>query len=80
MDIGNSFENVLDTIIGFLPNLLGFLLILLIGYVIARVVAGVIRKVLEKVGIDQALFTLVDVTGLVIYFSVALVVLRGTLL
>ena len=53
MDIGNSFENVLDTIIGFIPNLLGFLLILLIGYVIARVVAGVVRKVLEKVGIDQ---------------------------
>ena len=53
MDIGNSFENVLDTIIGFVPNLLGFLLILLIGYVIARVVAGVVRKVLEKVGIDQ---------------------------
>jgi hypothetical protein len=52
MDIGNSFENALDTIIGFLPNLLGFLLILLIGYVIARVVAGVIRKVLEKVGVD----------------------------
>lgn len=53
MDIGDSFENVLDTIIGFVPNLLGFLLILLIGYVIARVVAGVVRKVLEKVGIDQ---------------------------
>ena len=53
MDIGNSFENVLDTIIGFLPNLLGFLLILLIGYVIAKIVAGVVRKVLEKVGVDQ---------------------------
>ena len=53
MDIGNSFENVLDTIIGFIPNLLGFLLILLIGYLIAKIVAGVVRKVLEKVGIDQ---------------------------
>ena len=53
MDIGNSFENVLDTIIGFIPNLLGFLLILLIGYVIAKIVAGVVRKVLEKVGVDQ---------------------------
>ena len=53
MDIGNSFEKVLDTIIGFIPNLLGFLLILLIGYLIAKVVAGVVRKVLEKVGIDQ---------------------------
>jgi small-conductance mechanosensitive channel len=55
MDIGNSFENVLDTIIGFIPNLLGFLLILVIGFVIAKVVAGVVRKLLEKMGVDRKL-------------------------
>ena len=42
--------------------------------------------VLQRVGFDPAVAsapfvaTLVDVTGLVIYFSVALVILRGTLL
>jgi len=42
--------------------------------------------VLQRVGFDPAtasapfVATLVDVTGLVIYFSVALLILRGTLL
>lgn len=53
MDIADSFENVLDTIIGFIPNLLGFLIILVIGYVVAKVVASLVRKVLEKIGIDR---------------------------
>ena len=39
----------------FLPNLLGFLIILVIGYVVARVVKGILTKVLEKVGLDKAL-------------------------
>ena len=55
MDIANSFEKALDAVIGFLPNLLGFLIILLIGYIIAKVVAGVVRKLLKKVGIDRKL-------------------------
>lgn len=55
MDIGNSFQNAFDKIVAFLPNLLGFLIILLIGYIIAKVVAGVIRKLLEKVGVDKKL-------------------------
>jgi small-conductance mechanosensitive channel len=55
MDIKNSFSNALDTAIGFLPNLLGFLLLLLVGYVVAKVVAGVIAKLLQKVGLDRHL-------------------------
>jgi small-conductance mechanosensitive channel len=55
MDIGNSFQNATDRFFEFLPNLLGFLVILIIGFVIAKVVAAVIRKVLQKVGIDRKL-------------------------
>ncbi len=55
MDIGDSFQNTTDGIFGFLPNLLGFLVILLVGYIVARVVAGVVRKLLEKVHIDRKL-------------------------
>ena len=55
VDIGQSFENAFDTIVGFLPNLLGAVLILVIGYVIARLVATAVRKVLEQVGIDRKL-------------------------
>ncbi|WP_377644877.1 hypothetical protein [Oryzobacter terrae] len=55
MDIGESFQRTTDGILGFLPNLLGFLLLLLVGWVVAKVVSGVVRKLLEKVGIDRHL-------------------------
>lgn len=55
MDIGDSFQNTTDGIFDFLPNLLGFLVILLIGFIIAKVVSGVIRKLLQKVGVDRKL-------------------------
>jgi magnesium transporter len=47
---------------------------------------SMIPFVLKRVGIDPAtssapfVATLVDVTGLLIYFSVAAIILRGTLL
>lgn len=53
--IGDSVQQGLDSFFGFLPNVLGFLVILLIGYVIARIAKAAISKVLEKVGLDRAL-------------------------
>ena len=53
MDIGDSFQNTTDGIFDFLPNLIGFLLILLVGYIVSKVVAGLVRKVLEKVNLDR---------------------------
>lgn len=55
--IANSFQKALDGLLGFLPNLLGFFLILIVGYFIARLVKGILTKVLEKVGVDKALHT-----------------------
>lgn len=55
MDIGESFQNAMDRLVGFLPNLLAFLVILLVGYIISRIVAAVIGKVLAKVGLDRRL-------------------------
>ena len=55
MDIGDSFENTTDGIFDFLPNLLGFLLILLVGYIVAKVVSGIVGKVLDRVHIDRRL-------------------------
>jgi magnesium transporter len=59
----------------------------LVGVVLWGTLSGsLLPFVLKRVGFDPAassapfVATLVDVTGLVIYFSVALVVLRGTLL
>src|SRR3954452_4757559 len=55
MDIGNSFQKATDAFFGFLPNLLGFVVLLLVGYVVAKIVAAVVRKVLDKVGLDRHL-------------------------
>jgi hypothetical protein len=53
--IGDSLQQALNSFFGFLPNLLGFLVILIIGYIIARVVKGILTKLLQKVGLDKAL-------------------------
>ena len=61
--------------------------IALVGVVLWGTLSGsLLPFVLKRLGFDPAassapfVATLVDVTGLVIYFSVAVVVLRGTLL
>jgi hypothetical protein len=55
--IGDSVQQGLDNLFAFLPRLIGFLLILLIGYIVAKVVKGILSKVLERVGLDRALHT-----------------------
>ena len=55
VDVGASVQKGLDSFVEFIPKLIGFLIVLLIGYVIARVVKTVLVKLLEKVGLDQAM-------------------------
>jgi hypothetical protein len=47
----NGFEGLFD----FIPSLIGFLVILIIGYFVAKILAGLIRKLLERAGVDRAL-------------------------
>lgn len=53
--IAASLQKALDGFLGFLPRLIGFLLILIIGYIIARVVKGILTKLLQKAKLDHAL-------------------------
>ncbi len=53
--IAQSLQRALDGLLGFIPNLIGFLVILIVGYLIARVVKGVVTKVLQKAKLDHAL-------------------------
>jgi small-conductance mechanosensitive channel len=55
MDIGDSIQRAFDRFFEFLPNLLGSLVLLLIGFIIAKVLQGVVRKLLEKLGVDEKL-------------------------
>jgi hypothetical protein len=55
VQIADSLQRGLDQFVGFLPRLVGFLVILLIGWLIARVVKALLVKALHGVGVDRAL-------------------------
>jgi Conserved TM helix len=55
VQIAHSLQRGLDSLIGFIPNLIGCLIILLVGYLIAHLVKAAVAKLLETVGLDRAL-------------------------
>lgn len=55
LSISSSLQEGFNSFFGFIPNLIGFLLILLVGWLIAKVVRTLITKGLEAVGLDKAL-------------------------
>ncbi len=55
VDMANSLNQGFDRFFAFLPNLLGFLVILIVGYFIAKAVKGILTKLLQKAGLDKAL-------------------------
>jgi hypothetical protein len=54
-DIEQSLENILQRIIEFLPNLLGAIAILIIGYMIAKLLENITRKALNRARFDRAI-------------------------
>lgn len=54
VEISESVQQALDDLVGFLPNLLGFLIVLLVGYLVAKVLQKVVALALEKAGTDRA--------------------------
>src|ERR1044072_3475797 len=55
VEISESLQQALDDLIGFLPRLIGFLMILAIGLLVARALQKLVAVGLEKVGADRAL-------------------------
>jgi hypothetical protein len=55
VDVSRSLQQGLNDLIGFLPKLIGFLIILLIGYLVAKALQKVVALALEKFGADNAL-------------------------
>lgn len=53
--ISQSVQNGLNRIFEFLPQLLGALVVLLIGYFVAKAVAALVKRVLSQIGFDRAL-------------------------
>jgi Conserved TM helix len=55
VEISESLQRGLDDLIGFLPRLVGFLVIVLIGYLVAKALQKLVAVTLEKLGTDRAL-------------------------
>lgn len=54
VDFGSTVTDGIATVTTFVPKLIGFLLILIVGYFIAKAVAKILEKVLERVHFDEA--------------------------
>ena len=53
IDLEGGLEDAWHDVVTFAPKLLGFFLILLIGYFIAKALSKVANKLLERVGFDR---------------------------
>jgi hypothetical protein len=89
IDFEQGIEEAWSSIATFIPKLLGFLVILLIGYFIAKVLARVADSLLERVGFDgwvergslgqafeKSKFDPSDMVGMVVFWGVFLVALQ----
>lgn len=54
-DLRDEFENVVRTVVDFLPNILAAVIILIIGALIATLLGTVARKALQKLRFDRAI-------------------------
>ncbi|GAB4027049.1 mechanosensitive ion channel family protein [Spirosoma gilvum] len=51
--VRNTFQNLINQFVEFVPRLFGTMIILLIGLGVARLVAFIIQRVLDRVGFDK---------------------------
>ncbi len=85
----DALTSGLASVAEFVPKLIGFLLILIIGFIVAKVVAKAIAKVLEKVGFDRAVerggvkkvmdrsqYDASDLVAKLVYYTILLFVLQ----
>ena len=52
----DSGRRALDAFFAWLPQLVGALVILIIGYIVAKILSGLVATALNKVGLDRRLF------------------------
>jgi hypothetical protein len=85
--IAEPVQDIFNSILGYIPNVLGAAVVLLIGWVLARVIREVVTNLLAALGINSLGArvglseerTLADIVGTVIYVFIMLVVFVGAL-
>ncbi|ADB31057.1 Conserved TM helix repeat-containing protein [Kribbella flavida DSM 17836] len=89
MDIEQGLNNAWSAVATFVPKLVMFLLILLIGWIIAKVVSKLVDKVLTRVGFDRVVerggvkkmmakseYDASDIIAKLVYYAVLLITLQ----
>jgi hypothetical protein len=89
VDLGQGVENAFDDVVAFVPKLLGFLVVLLIGYFVAKAIAKIVDAALDRVGFDSAVerggikkalsksrYDASDILAKVVFYSLFLLVLQ----
>ena len=89
IDIQGGLSDAWARIVVFVPKLVGFLAILIIGYFVAKILARIVDRILERIGFDgwvergalrQALerskFDASDVMATIVFWTVFLLVLQ----
>jgi hypothetical protein len=89
IEFREGIESAWERIATFVPKLLGFLLILIIGYFVAKALAGILNRVLERVGFDRLVerggfrdalarsrFDASDILSRVVFWAIFLFVLQ----
>ena len=57
LNIGDSVERAFNDFFSWIPNLIGALVILILGYVIAKVIQGILTSLLTRAGLDRSLLS-----------------------
>src|SRR3712207_9214400 len=52
MDILESLQGALSTFLEYIPQLIGAIIILVIGYIVAKILKAVVSRVLQGIGFD----------------------------
>ena len=89
VDWEQGAQNAWDNVVEFLPKLLAFIVILVIGWIIAKVVAKIVNAVLERVGFDKAVerggvnqalersrYDASDIVSKIVYWAILLLTLQ----
>ncbi|TDQ54733.1 mechanosensitive ion channel family protein [Actinorugispora endophytica] len=88
-DFGQSLSGIWGAVVSFVPRLLVFLVVLVLGWLIAKFVGRMVAKGLAKVGLDRALersgigeyfqrsrYSAGDIAGKFVYYAGVLIVLQ----
>lgn len=89
IDFEQGISDAWARVAEFVPKLLGFLLVLIIGYFVAKAIGKIVDKVLERVGFDRAVerggikkalakskYDASDILGKVVFYALFLIVLQ----